>query len=158
MGNLVEASGVGASAYEVAHKWFGNIKGGLLIATTVASGLIAATTGSGATSTIIMGKIASPEMEKLGYDRAFASGAVCSCGPLGQLIPPSIAFVVIGILAELSVGKLFIAGIVPGIITIVLFCIMITVRCTLNPKLAPVGLALAGKIDLFHFLNYGASS
>ena len=78
-------------------------------------------------------------MEKRGYDRALSTGATASCGPLGMLIPPSTSFVVIGILAELSIGKLFMAGILPGILTIIVFMTMVWIRCKINPNLAPLG-------------------
>ena len=145
LGNLVSASGVGADAYEMANRWFGKLKGGLVLATIAASGMIAATTGSGATSIAILGKMAVPEMEKLGYNRSLATGAVASCGPLGTLIPPSMAFVLIGILAEISIGKLFIAGILPGILTVIAFMIMVYIRCAINPKLVPSGVSYTWK-------------
>ena len=137
LGSLVTASGVGADAYEMANRWFGKLKGGLILATVVASGMIAATTGSGATSIAFLGKMAVPEMEKLGYSRSLATGAVASCGPLGTLIPPSMAFILVGILAEISIGKLFIAGILPGILTLIAFMTMVYIRCAINPKLVP---------------------
>ncbi len=145
LGNLVAASGVGADAYDMANKWFGKLRGGLYIASITASGMIAATTGGATTSIAIMGKVALPEMERLGYNRSLASGAIAACGPLGTLIPPSMAFILIGILAEVSIGKLFIAGIIPGILSVVIFCAMVYIKCLVNPKLAPKGVGFSWK-------------
>jgi len=115
MGNFAQASGLAADAYTMANKWLSGLKGGLVLVTIGSCGLIAATTGSGATGTAVMGKIAVPEMRKYGYDMKLATGATASAGTVGILIPPSGSLVIIGILYELSIGKLFIAGIIPGI-------------------------------------------
>jgi len=149
LGNLAAASGVATDAYILANKWLGRMRGGLVLATIGASGLIAATTGSGATSTAVMGKIAVPEMEKYGYDRSLSTGATASCGPLGILIPPSGSFVIIGVLASLSIGKLFIAGILPGLLTVLIYMSMVWVRCKLKPSLAPLGEKYTWKEKIF---------
>ncbi len=139
LGNLAASSGVASDAYDMANKWLGKFRGGLVMATIASSALVAATTGSGSASIAVMGKIAMPEMEKYGYDRSLSTGAVTSCGPLGILIPPSGQFIIIGVLAELSIGKLFMSGIMPGIITVVVFFIMVWLRCKFNPQLATIG-------------------
>jgi len=139
MGNFSQASGLAEDAYSLANTLIGRLRGGLVLATIGACGLIAATTGSGATGTAVMGKIAVPEMRKYGYDMRLATGATASAGTVGILIPPSGSFVIIGILAELSIGKLFIAGILPGILSVLIYMAMVNVRCILNPKLAPMG-------------------
>lgn len=84
-----------------------------------------------------MGKIAVPEMRKYGYDMNLATGAAASAGTVGILIPPSGSLIVIGVLAELSIGKLFLAGILPGILSVLIYMLMVYVRCTINPALAP---------------------
>jgi len=84
-----------------------------------------------------MAAVALPEMKKYKYDDALASGTVAAGGSLGMLIPPSVVFIVYGILTEQSIGKLFIAGILPGVLMAVLFCVMIYVKCLINPSLAP---------------------
>ncbi len=145
LGNLAATSGVAADAYDMAHKWLGRFRGGLLLATIGASAMIAATTGSGATGTAVMGKIAVPEMEKYGYDRSLSTGATAACGPLGILIPPSASFLIIGILAQLSIGKLFIAGILPGILTALVFMAVVVIKCRLNPTLALAGRSFSWK-------------
>lgn len=139
MGNFAQASGLATDAYTMANKWLGRLKGGLVLVTIGSCGLIAATTGSGATGTAVMGKIAVPEMRKYGYDMSLATGATASAGTVGILIPPSGSLVIIGILYELSIGKLFIAGIIPGILSVLIYMAMVNVRCIINPKLAPPG-------------------
>lgn len=118
-----------------------------------ACGLIGATTGSGATGTAIMGKIAVPEMKKYGYDTKLATGAVASAGTVGILIPPSGSLVIIGVLAELSIGKLFIAGILPGLLSILVYMIMVNIRCRFNPQLAPAGRGYSWKEKLRSLSN-----
>lgn len=149
MGNLAQASGLASDAYELANTWVGRLKGGLVLTTIGACGLIAATTGSGATGTAVMGKIAVPEMRKYGYDVRLATAAAASAGTVGILIPPSGSFVIIGVLAELSIGKLFIAGILPGILSVLIYMAMVNVRCTMNPKLAPIGQKFSWKERIF---------
>ena len=139
MGNFSEASGLAADAYSMANSWLSRLKGGLVLVTIGSCGLIAATTGSGATGTAIMGKIAVPEMRKYGYDMKLATGAAASAGTVGILIPPSGSLVIIGVLAGLSIGKLFMAAILPGILSVLIYMAMVNARCMINPKLAPVG-------------------
>ena len=145
MGNFAEASGLAADAYSMANTWLARLKGGLVLVTIGSCGLIAATTGSGATGTAIMGKIAVPEMRKYGYDMKLATGAAASAGTVGILIPPSGSLVIIGVLAELSIGKLFLAGILPGVLSVLIYMAMVNVRCILNPKMAPVGQSYSWK-------------
>jgi len=149
MGNFAEASGLAADAYSMANKWLSRFKGGLVLVTIGSCGLIAATTGSGATGTAIMGKIAVPEMRKYGYDMRLATGAAASAGTVGILIPPSGSLVIIGVLAELSIGKLFLAGILPGILSVFIYMAMVYVRCVFNPKLAPQGRGYSWKEKIF---------
>ena len=137
MGNLAQASGVASEAYSMANKWLGHLRGGLVVVTIGACGLIAATTASGATGTAVMGRIAVPEMRKYGYDMRLATGATAASGTVGILIPPSGPLVVIGILTGLSIGKLFAAGFLPGVISVLIYMIMVNVKCRLNPTLAP---------------------
>jgi C4-dicarboxylate transporter DctM subunit len=149
MGNFAQASGLAADAYEMANKWLGRLKGGLVLVTIGSCGLIAATTGSGATGTAVMGKIAVPEMRKYGYDMKLATGATASAGTVGILIPPSATLVIIGILYELSIGRLFIAGIIPGVLSVLIYMAMVYVRCSINPSLAPKGKPATWKERIF---------
>jgi C4-dicarboxylate transporter DctM subunit len=149
MGNFAEVSGLAADAYSLANKWLSRLKGGLVLVTIGSCGLIAATTGSGATGTAIMGKIAVPEMRKYGYDMKLATGAAASAGTVGILIPPSGSLVIIGVLAELSIGKLFLAGVFPGILSVLIYMAMVNIRCIINPNLAPQGPKHSWKEKIF---------
>ena len=137
MGSFVAYSGIGREAYEMARTWLGHLKGGLAMATVLACALIAATAGTSAVGAILMGQVAYPEMKRLGYNKAMAAGCIASGGTMGILIPPSMGFVLIGILTELSIGKLFIAGIIPGVLEAVFYILTVFILCKVNPKLAP---------------------
>ncbi|MEX2616443.1 MAG: TRAP transporter large permease [Alphaproteobacteria bacterium] len=136
-GYLAFASGITANAFEVGYKLFGRFPGGLALATVYGSAAFAATTGSSVATVGTMGRVAIPEMERYGYDRGLAAGCVAAAGTLGTLIPPSVLLVLYGILAEASIGQLLIAGIIPGILSAVIYGCMIAVRVILNPELAP---------------------
>jgi C4-dicarboxylate transporter, DctM subunit len=135
-GYLAFASGITAHAFDVGYKLFGRFPGGLAIATVFGSAAFAATTGSSVATVGTMGRVAIPEMERYGYDRGLAAGCVAAAGTLGTLIPPSVLLVLYGLLAEASIGKLLIAGIIPGILSAFIYGVMIAVRVTLNPSLA----------------------
>jgi C4-dicarboxylate transporter DctM subunit len=137
MGNLAATAGVAEDAYSMAGKLFGWLKGGLVIVTIAACGIFAATTGSSVAEAAAMGRIAIPEMRKQGYDIRLATGSVACAATIGLLIPPSISLVIYGIVTYVSIGKLFVAGILPGILSVILFMAMVFVRATLNPHLAP---------------------
>ncbi len=137
MAEFIGQSGIGADAYTAARAWLGQFKGGLAMATIGACGLFAAVSGSSLAGTIVMGRCAYPEMKRMGYSDQLASGVTAAGGTLGILIPPSMGFVLIGILADLSIGKLFIAGILPGIVVIIFYLVTIAVMCRINPNLAP---------------------
>ena len=137
MGSFVAQSGIGREAYEFARAWLGNFRGGLAMATVLACALIAAVAGSSAVGAVIMGQVAYPEMKKFGYSTRMAAGCIASGGTMGILIPPSMGFVLIGILTELSIGKLFMAGIIPGILEAVFYIIAIILMCRFRPSLAP---------------------
>ena len=139
MSAFVENSGIGRDAYDTARAWVGQARGGLAMATVGACGLFAACTGSSLAGAVAMGKIAYPEMKRLNYGSNLAIGCVAAGGTLGILIPPSLGFIIIGILTELSIGKLFIAGIIPGILEIVFYCGTIYILCRLDPKVGPAG-------------------
>jgi tripartite ATP-independent transporter DctM subunit len=130
---------MGTDLYHTAHRWIGQVRGGLASATVIACALIAAITGNTYTGIIVMSKVAMPEMKKYGYDEALATGSICSAATMGILIPPSIAFVMYGILTEQPIGKLFIAGVIPGVLQAVFYVITIYTKCRLNPRLGPAG-------------------
>ncbi len=113
------------------------LPGSLAVSAVSACALFAAASGSSVATSASMSRIAVPEMLKRGYDPGLAAGSVASAGTLGSLIPPSILMVIFGIFAEVSIGKLFAAGILPGILSAAMFCAMIMVRVKASPKLAP---------------------
>ncbi|OGA45025.1 MAG: C4-dicarboxylate ABC transporter [Betaproteobacteria bacterium RIFCSPLOWO2_12_FULL_63_13] len=137
MGTFAYHSGMTNSLYRAARLWLGFLPGGLAVATNFACAVFAAASGSSLATAVAMGRIAIPEMQRYKYDPGLATG-VCACaGTLGSLIPPSILFVLYGVFAEQSISKLFIAGILPGVLTAVLYGGMIVIRCKINPGLAP---------------------
>ena len=139
MGVIASNTGVARDLYSTAYKWFGQLRGGLAIATTVACGGFAAISGSSSATAATMGKMALPEMKKYNYDEKLATGAVAAGGTIGILIPPSIGFILYGILTEVSIGKLFMAGIIPGVLEVLFYIGVVIVMCRFNPKLAPAG-------------------
>ena len=137
MGAVAHHAGVSAALFQAARVWFGRLPGGLAIASNFACAGFAAASGSSAATAAAMGRIAIPEMLDRGYDKGLATGVVASAGTLGTMIPPSILFVLYGIFAEVSISRLLIAGIFPGILTAVVYGTMIYTRCAISPRLAP---------------------
>ncbi len=139
MGTFAFASGISKRLYETAYTWVGGVRGGLTIATVIACAGFAAICGSTAATAATMGKIALPEMKKYKYDNTLATGTVAASGTLGILIPPSTILIVYGILTEESIGKLFIAGVLPGIMLSLAFVVVVAILCMRNPQLGPPG-------------------
>ena len=139
MGSLAFASGIGHRLYRSCYIWIGSYSGGLTIATVMACSGFAAICGSSAATAATMGRIALPEMKRFGYDDKLATGTVAAAGSLGILIPPSTILIIYGILTEESIGKLFIAGIIPGILLSIAFIITVILLCRLDPELGPPG-------------------
>lgn len=137
MANVLERSGVADDAYEMMYRWFGPLRGGLAVGTIIISTIFAAMSGISAAATVTMGLIAVPSMLKRGYQKELVMGSVQAGGALGILIPPSIIMIVLALFAQLSVGKLFAGGMIPGLILSSLFIIYILVRSFLQPNLAP---------------------
>jgi tripartite ATP-independent transporter DctM subunit len=137
MGSLTNNSGISTSLFRAARVWFGALPGGLAVATNMACAGFAAACGSSVAAAAAMARIAVPEMLRQGYDKSLATGVVASAGTLAALIPPSILFVLYGIFAEVSIVKLLIAGILPGILTALVYAAMLLVRCNIDPTLAP---------------------
>lgn len=137
MGQICFHSGISGKLFAAADKWFGALPGGLAMATVGACAAFGAICGSGPATAATMAAAALPEMRRCRYDGALAAGVVAAGGGLGMLIPPSVVFIVYGILTEQSIGKLFIAGIVPGILVALLFCATIAAICALRPGVAP---------------------
>jgi C4-dicarboxylate transporter DctM subunit len=139
MGQFAAHSGLGRDIYHTVDRWVGHRRGGLAMATIGACAGFAAISGSSLATAATMGTVALPQMKKFKYDQALATGTVAAGGTLGILIPPSTTFVFYAILTEQSVGKLFIAGIFPGLLLAMLFVLTIYIRVLLNPNLAPRG-------------------
>lgn len=139
MGTFAHASGISRRLYDAGYAWFGQYRGGLTMATVLACSGFAAICGSTTATAATMGKIAIPEMKRYKYDDALATGTVAAAGTLGILIPPSTIFIVYGLLTEESIGKLFVAGVLPGILLTVLFILTVYFITWRNPDLGPAG-------------------
>ena len=139
MGQLSFYSGISRRLYDSAYVLLGSRRGGLAMATVGACAGFSAISGSTNATAATMATVTLPEMKRYGYDMGLATGTVAAAGSLGILIPPSVIFIIYGILTEQSIGKLFAAGILPGILLSVLFLSVIYVRVLLNPSLAPPG-------------------
>jgi tripartite ATP-independent transporter DctM subunit len=139
MGNCAGASGMSRDLYNATYAWVGHWRGGLASATIVACAGFAAVSGSSVASAVTMGRVCLPEMRRYKYDPGLAAGTVAAGGTLGILIPPSTAFVVYGILTEQSIGRLLLAGFLPGILLSALFVATIAIWTQLRPELGPPG-------------------
>ena len=139
MGTFAFAAGISQRLYKTTYAWIGHLRGGLTIATVFACAGFGAICGSSTATAATMGKIALPEMKKYNYDDALATGTVAAAGTLGILIPPSTVLIVYGILTEQSIGKLFVAGILPGILLSIFFAATVALLCWRNPAIGPPG-------------------
>ena len=139
MGDFGFRSGVVADAYTTADRWVGHHRGGLCMATNVACAAFAAMTGSSIAGSSIMTQVAWPEMKKRNYKASLGLGCIAAGGTLGIMIPPSTPMITYGIITNSSVGKLFLAGMLPGIIITVLFCLAVVVMTRIDNKAAPGG-------------------
>jgi tripartite ATP-independent transporter DctM subunit len=139
MGLLVFHLRFAEDLYDCVQKWFGRLPGGLAITAVVSSAGFGAVTGVSAAAVATMGAMTMPEMRRYKYDDKLATGSLAASGTLAILIPPSVLMVVYGIWTENSIGALFMAGIIPGILLASFFALYILVRCTVSPALGPVG-------------------
>src|SRR5690606_23491996 len=135
--------------FRLARSWLSWLPGGLAVATVGGAAGFAAVSGSSLACAAAMGRIAIPEMLKAGYDKGLAAGTVAVAGTIGSMIPPSILLLVYGIYAEVPISHLFIAGIVPGILTAVLYGAMIISRVSITPSMAPRTIERASWADRF---------
>lgn len=148
VGQLAFHTGLASDLYDCIYKWFGKLPGGIAVTATLASAAFGAVTGSSVAAVATMGAMVMPEMKKYGYDPKLATGSLSSAGTLAIMIPPSIPMVVYGLWTETSVGKLFMAGILPGLLLTVGFCGWIVLRCALQPGLGPPGPAFPWTVRL----------
>ena len=139
MGAVATASGMSRQLFRAAQAWLGHLRGGVALATIAACGGFAAICGSSAATAATMCKLALPEMRRLGYRETLATGVIAAGGTLGILIPPSIALAVYGLITQQNIGLLFIAGIVPGLLAIVLYMSVVKLWTLWRPQDVPAG-------------------
>ncbi len=137
MGYVAFHAGFTQDIYYAARVWLSRLYGGLAMASVAGCAMFAAVSGSSLATAAAMGKIAVPEMLRYKYDKGLAAGVVAASGTLGSLIPPSILMILYGIFTEVSIGKLLLAGFIPGVMSAAIYMAMIYVRARLNPELAP---------------------
>ncbi len=137
MGYLAFYADLASDAYEAAKAWFGRVPGGLAVGTVYGCAIFGACSGSSLATCAVFSRISVPEMIRAGYNRKLSLGVVAAGGGLDVLIPPSIVMVIYGVMTETSIGKLLIAGILPGIFYACVFAMAIVVACWLKPELAP---------------------
>ncbi len=137
MGNVASTCGMSRDLYNAANAWVGWMRGGLAHGTVLGCTGFAALSGSSVASALTIGRVALPEMARFGYDRKLSAGAVAAGGTLGILIPPSTGFVIYAILTEESIGKLFLAGVVPGLMLAGFFLLTIAIQVAIKPEIGP---------------------
>jgi len=147
MGSFAARGGYAARAYNGVYALASGLKGSLAIATSFGCAVFGAISGSSIATTAIFGKMALPEMNRLGYDKSFSTGCIASAGTFASMIPPSFMMVIYALFTQQSVGKLFAAGVVPGILTAVAYAFLIVYRVRRNPALAPDRPRAAGVHD-----------
>jgi tripartite ATP-independent transporter DctM subunit len=139
MGNLGSVSGMARDLYTAAYAWVGHVRGGLAHATILACAGFAAVSGSSVASAVTMGKVCLPEMRRYNYSHRLATGVIAAGGTLGILIPPSTAFVIYGLLTEQSIGRLLLAGILPGLLLTAIFMVTVAIWMRFQPQYGPPG-------------------
>jgi len=137
MASILERSGVAKDLFKAMHIFAGGLKGGLAIQTMAVAVLMAAMTGIIGGESVLLGLVALPQMLALKYDRKLAIGTICAGGSLGTMIPPSIVLIFFGLTASVSIGELFMATIIPGLLLAGLYVLYILIRCHINPELGP---------------------
>ncbi len=137
MGQIAFKAGIANRLYDSAHKFMGHIPGGLAMATVAGATIFKAMCGSSPATSATFASVAVPEMDRFGYDKKLSTGIVATVGTLGFLIPPSATLIIIGVITEQSIGKLFMAGLIPGLILAVFFVFIIFGWCKVNPSIGP---------------------
>ena len=137
MASLMERTGVARDLYRAMHVWAGGLKGGLAAQTLFVAMIMAAMTGIIGGEIVLLGMIALPQMLRVGYDKNIAIGTICAGGSLGTMIPPSIVLIIYGLTANVPIGDLFVATIIPGFLLAGLYLTYILIRCAINPTLGP---------------------
>ncbi|GGO38427.1 C4-dicarboxylate ABC transporter permease [Gemmobacter aquaticus] len=142
LGNVASAAGFSRGLYDAAFAWVGRFRGGLASASVIGCAMFSAVSGSSVATAVTIGKVALPEMKRLGYGPALSTGAVAAGGTLGFLIPPSTGFVIYAILTEESIGRLFMAGVIPGLLLMCLFIATVWIMSVIDPAAGPRGPAV----------------
>mgnify|MGYP003108918929 CR=1 FL=1 len=137
MGYVAYHANLTDGLFRMARLWLSALPGGLAIASIGGAAGFSAVTGSSLACAAAMGRIAVPEMLRYNYDKGLASGVVAAAGTIGSMIPPSIMLLIYGVFAEVPIGKLFVAGVIPGLLTALMFALMVVARVKINPSLAP---------------------
>src|ERR1700758_992032 len=145
MGTFVSNSGMSRELFRAANGFVGHLRGGLGIATVAACGGFAAICGSSVATAATFSAVAYPEMRRFGYPQSFATGVIAAGGTLGAMLPPSTVLPVYGIITEQDIGKLFIAGIIPGLLAMTMYMITITLIGVVRPRFLPAGKPVSGK-------------
>lgn len=139
MGLFVNKSGISRELYQVSNAFLGHFRGGLAMATVAACGGFAAVCGSSLATAATMSRVAMPEMRKFGYSDSLSAASIAAGGTLGILIPPSVILVIYGLLTETSIGKLFLAGVVPGLLGVLFYLMAVRVTIARDPEAGPAG-------------------
>lgn len=150
MAQFLATSGLVEKLFDAANEWVGHVPGGLAMATTIANGGMAALSGSSTAAAISMSQIAYPEMDKRGYDTRLSMGSLAAAGTFSIMIPPSFGLIIYGILTEQNIATLFIAGVVPGLLTVTSYLILIYIWCRFFPDVAPEPSSRAPVKDRFY--------
>ena len=145
MGQIAFNSGVAKKLFDAAYKYVGHIPGGLAISTVMGATAFKAICGSSPATAATFASVAVPEMDRYGYDKRLSTGIVASVGTLGVLLPPSVTLIIFGIISDQSIGRLFLAGVFPGLIIAFFFVVVIFGWCKINPGVGPKGPAFSWK-------------
>jgi len=139
MGQIAFNAGIAKRLFNTAYRFIGHVPGGMAMATVAGATAFKAICGSSPATAATFASVAVPEMDRYGYDKRLSTGIVATVGTLGILIPPSVTLIVFGIITELSIGRLFLAGLIPGLIIAFFFMVIIYGWCKINPKIGPKG-------------------
>ena len=153
MGSIAAVSGIAGDLFTMFYRVFGRVKGGVAVATIGTCAGMASITGSSVATSATLARIALPELRRLGYQEALSVGAITVGGTLALMIPPSIPLVLFAIFADQSIGKMLVAGIIPGVIIGIGYTALILVRCSINPKLGPAGPRFSAQEKLSSLLS-----
>ncbi len=148
MGQVAFNAGIARRLYDTAHKFIGHIPGGLAIATVAGATIFKAISGSTVATAVTFASVAVPEMDRFGYSKKLSTGIVATVGTLGILLPPSVVLIIFGVITQQSIGKLFIAGIAPGLLIALFFVFIIVGWCKIDPSVGPVGERFSWKARL----------